>query len=47
MSLPLILFTKRVIESVSVQPEGVVIFKPIIVGEEIEVWSMFNVVLAE
>ena len=47
ISVPLILLTYKVSESVDEQPVGVVIFNPIIVGEDTDCWSKFNVVLAE
>ena len=47
LSSPLNLFINKVRESVDEHPEGVVIFNPIVVGEAAEIWSKFNVVLAE
>ena len=47
LSSPLNLFTYRVNESVVEQPEGVVIFNPMVVGEAAESWSKSNVVLDE
>ena len=39
ISVPLILLTYKVSESVDEQPVGVVIFNPIIVGEDTDCWS--------